>query len=117
MQPLLDDIQTLNGLLLVQEGSSVITAKTWPRIDYGTDHELLFESNYSGRRNVTITHEPKHVSAIFKKNIKNHFTVLKLIDREPERLWNETKVAVKDEYEKKLPETKNIRKQTGCQKQ
>lgn len=59
---------------------------------------------------------PKHVSAIFKKNIKNHFTVLKLIDRESQKFWNETKVAVKDEYEKKVPETKNRRKETGCQK-
>lgn len=37
----------------------------------------------------------KHVSAIFKKNIKNHFTVLKLTDRESENFGMKPKQLLK----------------------
>lgn len=43
----------------------------------------------------------EHIASIFKETIRKE--VLNRIDREPEELWNEIKVVVKDKCEERLP--------------
>lgn len=47
------------------------------------------------------------ITSIFKKTIRNCFEVLNFTDKEAEKLWNETKEAVEEECEKRLPKIKN----------
>lgn len=46
----------------------------------------------------------------FQKNIRNLFDMLNFIDRDWEEMWNENRVAVKDEFEKRLPRTQKQKK-------
>lgn len=90
----------------------VITAKTWIQqiVELLTNcSDATSKLSISQRRKPTrFTILSCNIFSVFKKNTKNHFEVMSLIDREFR--GNEIKEVVKGESEKGLPNTKKRKK-------
>ncbi len=79
--------------------SSIITVKTKPGVDCGTDHELLmckFKIKLRKKRRQPLA--PKFdltsITQVFWNSLHNRFSVLDTTDKEPEELWMDIRTTV-----------------------
>ena len=87
--------------------SSIVTAKTWPGADCGTDHELLMckfrmKLKKNNQPMLLPRYDLENIPATFKDHVKNRFDALNWIGKEPEELWTNIKEILNDESKKKL---------------
>ena len=74
--------------------SSIQSTKTRPGADYGSDHELLIDKSRLKLKKVGKTTRPfrydlNQILYDYTVEVTNRFKVLDLIDRVPDKLWNE----------------------------
>ena len=86
-----------------------------PGADCGTDHELLV-ATIQVKLKKTKQPEIEHrynlcdISDRFVVRVKNRFTALNLIYREPEELWQEVEAIVQDEAKNNIPKARKPKK-------
>ena len=95
--------------------SSVQSAKTRPRADYGSDHELLIAKFRLKLKKVGKTTRPfrydlNQIPNNYTVKVKNRFKVLDLIDRVLEELWTEVRDIVQEIGSKTIPKKKKCKK-------
>ena len=88
--------------------SSILSAKTYPGADCGSDHQLLVTKIKV--RFSTIKRPPAlrrfdmdNIPAQYAVEVKNRFEALSNIDEEPEGLWEEIKSIVRETAEENIP--------------
>ena len=74
--------------------SSILSAKTRPGADYGSDHEFLiakfrFKLKKVGKTTRSFSYDLNQIPYNFTAEMRNRFKGLDLIDREPDELWME----------------------------
>ena len=95
--------------------SSVQSAKTRPRADYGSDHELLIAKFRLKLKKVGKTTRPfrydlNQIPNNYTVKVKNRFKVLDLIDRVLEELWTEVRDIVQEIGSKTIPKKMKCKK-------
>ena len=95
--------------------SSIQSAKTRPRADCGSDHELLIAKFRLKLKKVGKTTRPfrydlNHIPYDYTVEVRNRFNGLDLKDRVPDELWME----VRDTELRPSPRKRNAKKQNGC---
>ena len=91
------------------------SAKTRPRADCGSDHELLITKFRLKLKKVGKTTKPfrqdlKQIPYDYTVEVMNTFKGLDLIDRVPEELWTEVSDIVQDTVIKAIPKKKKCKK-------
>ena len=99
--------------------SSIQSAKTRPRADCGSDHELLiakFRLKLSkvGKTTRPFRYDLNQIPYHYAVEVRNRFKGLDLIDRVPEGLWMEVHDIVQEAVIKTIPRKRNAKKQNGC---
>ena len=69
--------------------SSILSAKTRPEADCGSDHELLIARFRLKLKKVGKSTGPNQIPYDYTVEVRNRFKGLDLIDRVPEELWME----------------------------
>ena len=95
------------------------SAKTRPRADCGSDHELLIPRFRLKLKKMGITIRPfmydlNQIPYDYTMEVRNRFQGLDLIDRVPDELWTEVCDIVQETGIKTIPMEKNAKKQNGC---
>ena len=95
--------------------SSILSAKTRPGADCGLDHELLITKFRLKLKKVGETARPfrydlNQIPYDYTVEMRNRFKGLDLIDRVPDKLWNEVRDVVQETGIKNIPMGKEIRK-------
>ena len=99
--------------------SSIQSAKTRPRVDCGSDHELLIAKFRLKLKKVGKTTRPfwydlNQIPYDYTVEVTNGFKELDLIDRVPEELWMEVHDIVKEAEIKIISQKRNPKRQNGC---
>ena len=100
--------------------SSIESAKTRPGADCGSDHELLvakfrLKLKKVGKTTRLFRYDLNQIRYDYTVEVRNRFKGLELIDRVPDKLWNEVHDIVQETGIKTIPmEKKNTKKQNGC---
>ena len=99
--------------------SSTQTAKTRPRADCGSDHELLITKFRLKLKKVGKTTRPfrydlNPIPYDYTVEVRNRFKGLDLIDRVPDELRTEVPDTVEEIGIKTVPKQKNAKKQNDC---
>ena len=92
--------------------SSIQSAKTRPRADCGSDHELLIAKFRLKLKKVKKTTRPFRYDLNqipYTVEVRNRFKGLDLIDRVPDELWNEVRDTVQETGIKTIPMEKNAK--------
>ena len=95
--------------------SSIQSAKTRPRADYGSDHELLIAKFRLKLKKVGKTARPfrydlNKIPYDYTVEVRNRFKGLDLIDRVPDELWNEVHDIVQETGIKTISMEKKCKK-------
>ena len=95
--------------------SSIQTAKTRPRADCGSDHELLIDKFKLKLKKVGKTTRPfrydlNQILYDYTVEVRNRFKGLDLIDRVPDELWMEVRDIVQETGIKIIPMEKKCEK-------
>ena len=95
--------------------SSIQSAKTNPRADCGSDHELLIAKFRLKLKKVGKTTRPfrydlNQIPYDYTVEVRNSFKGLDLIDRVPDELWNEVHDIVQETGIKTIPMKKKCKK-------
>ena len=95
--------------------SSIQSAKTRPRADCGSDHELLFAKfrlklKKVGRTTRPFRYDLNKIPYDYVVKLRNRFKGLDLIDRVPEELWMEVHDIVQQAVIKTIPLKKKCKK-------
>ena len=95
--------------------SSILTTKTRPGADCGSDHELLIAKFRLKLKNVGKTARPfwydlNQIPYDYTVEVSNRFKGLELIDRVPDELWNEVHDIVQETGIKTNPMEKKCKK-------
>ena len=98
--------------------SSIESVKTRPRADCVSDHELLIAKFRLKLKKVGKTTRPfrydlNQISYDYTVEVRNRFKGLDLIDRVPDKLWNEVHDIVQETGIKTIPMEKKCKKQNG----
>ena len=96
--------------------SCIQSAKTRPRADYGSDHELLiamfrYELKKVGETTRPFRYELNQIPYDYTVEVRNRFKGLDLIDRVPEELWMEVHGIVQEAVIKTIPKKKKCKKE------
>ncbi|XP_061463081.1 craniofacial development protein 2-like isoform X2 [Rhineura floridana] len=88
--------------------SSILSAKTRPGSECGTDHKLLIsEIKVKLKKNEKAITMPKYnfsnIPEQYKGQIRNRFEALNLVDGEPEERWSEARDIIREECKKTTP--------------
>jgi exonuclease III len=88
--------------------SSVQSTRTLPGADCGTDHELLVAGMRIKLKKVNRTSLPKrydleNIPAKYAIEVRNRFSALDTVERNPEELWEEISEIVKEEAKRNIP--------------
>ena len=102
--------------------SSIQSAKTRPGADCGSDHELLIAKfrlklKKVGKTTRPLRYDLNQIPYDYTVEVRNRFKGLDLIDRVPDKLWNEVCDIVQETGIKTIPMEKwkrNAKKQNGC---
>ena len=91
--------------------SSIQSAKTRPRPDCGSDHELFIAKFRLKLKKVGKTTSPfrydlNQIPYDYTVEVRNRFKGLDLIDRVPDKLWNEVHDIVQETGIKTIPKKK-----------
>ena len=95
--------------------SPIQSAKTRPRIDCGSDHELFIAKFRLKLKKVGKTTRPfrydlNQISYDYTVEVRNRFKGLDLIDRVLEELWMEVRNTVQEAVTKRIPKGKKMQK-------
>ena len=95
--------------------SSIQTAKTRPRADRGSDHELLYAKfilklKTVGKTTTPFRYDLNKIPYDYTVEVTNIFKRLDLIDRVPEELWMEVRDIVQETVIKIIPKKKKCKK-------
>ena len=95
--------------------SSILSTKTRPGADCGSDHELLIAKFTLKLKKVGKTTRPfrydlNQIPYDYTVEVRNRFKGLDLIDRVPEELWNEVRDIVQETGIKTIPKKKKCKK-------
>ena len=98
-----------------KDGESIQSAKTRPRADYGSDHELLIAKFRLKWKKVEKTTRPfwydlNQTPYDYTVEVRNRFKGLDLIDRVPDELWMEVRDTVQETGIKTIPMEKKCKK-------
>ena len=96
--------------------SSIQSAKTRPRADCVSDHELLIAKFRLKLKNVRKTNSPfrydlNQIPSDYTVEVRNRFKGLYLIDRVPDELWMEVHDTVQETGIKTIPKKKKCKNQ------
>ena len=100
----------------IEDGEALYSQKkTRPRVDCGSDHQLLMTKFRLKLKKVGITTrpfrcEPKQIPYDYTMEVRNKFKGLDLIDRVPEELWMGVHDIVQEAGIKTIPKTKKCKK-------
>ena len=106
-------------MLVPRWRSSIQSAKTRPGADCGSDHELLIAKFRLKSKKVEKITRPfrydlNQIPYDYTVEVRNRFKGLDLIDRVPDKLWNEVHDIVQETGIKTIPRKRNAKKQNGC---
>ena len=95
--------------------NSIQSAKTSPGADCGSDHELLIAKfrltlKKVGKINRPFRYDVNQIPYDYRKEVRNRFKGLDLIDRVPDELWNEVRDIVQETGIKTIPKKKKCKK-------
>ena len=95
--------------------SSIQSAKTRPRADYGSDHDLLiakfkFKFKKVGKTTRPFRYDLNQIPYNYTMEVRNRFKGLDLNDRVPDELWTEVHDIVQETGIKTIPMEKNCKK-------
>ena len=95
--------------------SSILSAKTRPGTDCGSDHELLIAKFRLKLKKVGKTTRPfrfdlNQIHYNYTVEMTNRFKRLGLIDKVPEELWTEVRDIVQEAVIKTIPKKKGCKK-------
>ena len=95
--------------------SSIQSAKTRPGADCGSDHELLIAKfrlklKKAGKTTRPFRYDLNQIPYDYTVEMRNRFKGLDLIDRVPDRLWNEVRDIVQETGIKTIPMEKKCKK-------
>ena len=98
-----------------KDGESIQSAKTRPRADYGSDHELLIAKFRLKWKKVEKTTRPfwydlNQTPYDYTVEVRNRFKGLDLIDRVPDEPWMEVRDIVQKTESKTIPKKKKCKK-------
>ena len=97
--------------------SSIQSAKTRPRAECGSDHELFiakFRLKLKKVRKTTRSFRYDLDKIPYTVEVRNRFKGLDLIDRVPDELWTEVHDIVQETGIKTFPMEKKSKKENGC---
>ena len=99
--------------------SSIQSAKTRLGADCGSDYELLIAKfrlklNKVGKTTRPFRYDLNQIPNDYTVEVRNRFKGLDLIDRVPDKLWNEVHDIVQETGIKTIPRKRNAKKQNGC---
>jgi hypothetical protein len=88
--------------------STIHATHTLPGADCGTDHEILvaglrLKLKKLKKEAVPARYDMEKISSEYSVAIKNRFSALDLLEREPEKLWTDLKEAVLREAQRNIP--------------
>ena len=95
--------------------SSIQSAKTRPRADCGSDHELLIAKfrlklKTVGKITRPFRYDLNQITYDYTVEVRNRFKRLDLIDRVPDELWTEVRDIVQETGSKTIPPKKKYEK-------
>ena len=95
--------------------SSIQSAKTRPRADCSSDHELLIAKfrlklKKAGKTTRPFRYDLNQIPYDYTVEVRNRFKGLDLIDRVPAELWTEVYDIVQEEVIKTVPKKKKCQK-------
>ena len=95
--------------------SSIQSAKTRPRADCGSDHELLIAKfrlklKKVGKTTRPLRYDLNQIPCDHTVEVMNRFKGLDLVDRMPEELWTKIHNIVKEVVTKTIPKKKKCKK-------
>ena len=98
-----------------ENGETIESAKTRPRADCGSDHELLIAKFRLKLKKVGKTTRPfrydlNQIPYDYTVEVTNRFKGLDLIDRAPKDLWTEVRDIVQEAGIKTFPKKKKCKK-------
>ena len=90
-----------------------------PGADCGSDHELLIAKfrlklKKVGKTTRLLRYDLNQIPYDYTVEVRNRFKGLDLIDRVPDKLWNEACDIVQETGIKTIPVEKKFKKQNGC---
>ena len=93
---------------------SIQSAKTRPRADYGTDHELLIAKftlkwKKVGKSTRPIRYDLNQIPYDYAVEVRNSFKGLDLIDKVPNELWTEVRDIVPEAVVKTISKKKKCK--------
>jgi len=99
--------------------STILSAKTRPEADCGSDHELLIAKfrlilKKVGKNTRPFRHDLNQIPYDYTVEVRNRFKGLELIYGVPEELWTEVCDLVPETGIKTIPKKKKCKKQNGC---
>ena len=95
--------------------NSIPSAKTRPRSDCDSDHELLIEKfrlklKKVGETTRSFRYDLNQITYDYRVEVMNRFKGLDLADRAPEELWMEVHNTVQEAVTKTIPKKKKYKK-------
>ena len=98
---------------------SIESAKTRPGNDCGSDHELLIAKFRVKLKKVGKTTRPFRYDLNqspynYTVEVRNRFKGLDLIDRVPDKLWNDVMTLYRRQGSRPSPWKRNAKKRNGC---
>ena len=98
-----------------KDGEALQSEKTRPRVDHGSDHEVLIAKFRHKLKKVGKTTRPfrydlNQIPYDYTVEVRNRFKGLDLIDRVPEELWTEARDTVQETGIKTIPKKKKCKK-------
>ena len=99
--------------------SSILSTKTRPGADCGSDHKLLItrfrlKFKKAGKTARPFRYDLNQLPYDYTVEVRNRFKGLDLIDRVPDELWNEVHDIVQETGINTIPMEKKCKKQNGC---
>ena len=102
-----------------RQRSSIESAKIRPRLDCGSDHELLIAKfrlklKKMGKNTRPFRYGINQIPYDYTVGVRNRFKGLDLIDRVPDERWMEVHDIVQETEIKTIPKKRNAKGQNGC---
>ena len=99
--------------------SSIQSAKTRPEADCVSDHELLMtkfrlQLKKVWKTSTSFRYDLNQIPYDYTVEVRNRFKGLDLINRVPDKLWNEVRDIVQEMGSRSSPWKRNAKKQNGC---
>ena len=97
----------------------MLSAKTRPGMDCGSDHELLITKfrlklKKVGKTTRPLRYDLNQIHYDYTVEVRTRFKGLDLIDRVPDELWMEVHDIVQETESRPFPRKRNAKKQNGC---